>query len=212
MSRRLADRRERRPLPRTRARPARARGRVPGAAGAVRRVPRARGRPLPRPRLAARRVRAPLAEAPRRLPARRARAARREADAAAAIRGVPRAVDGRRSARQPSAGLGEDVRLRGEHVIGSGLELDGELIQLSAFRARTAAGARSAGSRGRAGGGELRRFPRWRHRPAALPRIDRVWGESRRRWDRVAHRRFAAMAADCGWRPQSLVKGESPHE
>lgn len=36
-------------------------------------------------------------------------------------------------ARQPSAGLGEDVRLRGERVIGSGLELDGELLQLSAF-------------------------------------------------------------------------------
>jgi hypothetical protein len=35
--------------------------------------------------------------------------------------------------RQPSAGLGEDVRLRSEHAIGSGLELDGELVQLSAF-------------------------------------------------------------------------------
>lgn len=35
--------------------------------------------------------------------------------------------------RQPSAGLGDDVRLRGERVIGSGLELDGELVQLSAF-------------------------------------------------------------------------------
>ena len=36
--------------------------------------------------------------------------------------------------RQPSAGIGEDLRLRGEQVIGSGLEFDGELIQLSAFR------------------------------------------------------------------------------
>ena len=36
--------------------------------------------------------------------------------------------------RQPSAGLGEDVRLRGERVVGSGLELEGEVIQLSAFR------------------------------------------------------------------------------
>jgi hypothetical protein len=36
-------------------------------------------------------------------------------------------------ARQPSAGLGEDVRIRGERVVGSGLELDGELLQLSAF-------------------------------------------------------------------------------
>ncbi len=35
--------------------------------------------------------------------------------------------------RGPSAGLGEDVRLRGPGVIGSGLELDGECIQLSAF-------------------------------------------------------------------------------
>jgi hypothetical protein len=43
------------------------------------------------------------------------------------------AVDGALQTRQPSAGLGEDVRLRGERVIGSGLELDGELIQLSAF-------------------------------------------------------------------------------
>jgi hypothetical protein len=33
----------------------------------------------------------------------------------------------------PSAGLGEDLRLRGPGVIGSGLELDGERIQLSAF-------------------------------------------------------------------------------
>ena len=43
-------------------------------------------------------------------------------------------VDGSLQSRQPSAGLGEDVRLRGEHVLGSGLELEGELIQLSAFR------------------------------------------------------------------------------
>jgi hypothetical protein len=35
--------------------------------------------------------------------------------------------------RRPSAGLGEDVRLEGSRVIGSGLELDGELLQLSAF-------------------------------------------------------------------------------
>ncbi len=38
-----------------------------------------------------------------------------------------------RATRGPSAGLGEDVRLRGTGVIGSGLELDGETIQLSAF-------------------------------------------------------------------------------
>jgi hypothetical protein len=35
--------------------------------------------------------------------------------------------------QQRSVGLGEDVRLRGAGVVGSGLELEGELIQLSAF-------------------------------------------------------------------------------
>jgi hypothetical protein len=35
--------------------------------------------------------------------------------------------------RADSVGLGEDVRLAGDRVIGSGLELDGELIQLCAF-------------------------------------------------------------------------------
>ncbi|GIU95806.1 MAG: hypothetical protein KatS3mg012_2263 [Gaiellaceae bacterium] len=40
--------------------------------------------------------------------------------------------------RRPSVGLGEDVRLRGERVVGSGLELEGELIQLSAFRSNDA--------------------------------------------------------------------------
>jgi hypothetical protein len=37
------------------------------------------------------------------------------------------------AAAQPSVALGNDVRLRGDRVIGSGLELDGELLQLSAF-------------------------------------------------------------------------------
>ena len=35
--------------------------------------------------------------------------------------------------RRPSAGLGQDLRLEGTALIGSGLELDGELLQLSAF-------------------------------------------------------------------------------
>jgi hypothetical protein len=35
--------------------------------------------------------------------------------------------------RGPSAGLGEDVRVASDTLIGSGLELDGELLQLSAF-------------------------------------------------------------------------------
>ena len=43
-------------------------------------------------------------------------------------------ISGAVTSRQPSAGLGEDVRLRGERLVGSGLELEGETIQLSAFR------------------------------------------------------------------------------
>ena len=49
-----------------------------------------------------------------------------------------------RTTRGPSAGLGEDVRLRGDGVIGCGLELDGETIQLSAFTSDDA-GARAFG-------------------------------------------------------------------
>jgi hypothetical protein len=49
------------------------------------------------------------------------------------LQGFLRAVAAAEPARQPSAGLGEDVRLRGAGVIGSGLELEGELVQLSAF-------------------------------------------------------------------------------
>jgi hypothetical protein len=43
------------------------------------------------------------------------------------------AVSSSATARQPSAGLGEDIRLRGVGVVGSGLALDQELVQLSAF-------------------------------------------------------------------------------
>ena len=49
---------------------------------------------------------------------------------------LPTIVESARQAevsRQPSAGLGEDIRLTGERAIGSGLELDGEVIQLSVF-------------------------------------------------------------------------------
>ena len=35
--------------------------------------------------------------------------------------------------RGPAAGLGVDLRLCGPAVVGSGLELEGELLQLSAF-------------------------------------------------------------------------------
>jgi len=38
------------------------------------------------------------------------------------------------ASRQPSVGLGEDLRLRNDRVIGSGLVLGDETIQLSAFR------------------------------------------------------------------------------
>jgi ARG/rhodanese/phosphatase superfamily protein len=38
-----------------------------------------------------------------------------------------------KTTRRPSAGLGEDLRLESAGVIGSGLELEGELLQLSAF-------------------------------------------------------------------------------
>jgi hypothetical protein len=44
------------------------------------------------------------------------------------------AIGGSLTTRQPSAGLGQDVRLRGDRVLGSGLELEDEVIQLSAFR------------------------------------------------------------------------------
>jgi len=66
---------------------------------------------------------------------------------ATSVERVSRFVDdvaGARATPGPSAGLGHDVRLRGDGVIGSGLELDGELIQLSAFTSDDA-GARAFG-------------------------------------------------------------------
>jgi len=48
--------------------------------------------------------------------------------------------------RQPSAGLGEDIRLSGERVLGYGLELEGEGTQLSVFRG---AGGRNRDAFGR---------------------------------------------------------------
>jgi len=35
--------------------------------------------------------------------------------------------------QEPSVGLGEDVRVSAKGLVGSGLELDGELLQLSAY-------------------------------------------------------------------------------
>lgn len=43
------------------------------------------------------------------------------------------AVAGAERTTGPAAGLGEDIRLQGERVVGSGLVLDGEVIQVSAF-------------------------------------------------------------------------------
>jgi len=49
------------------------------------------------------------------------------------VEGFLERVGSARATRGPSAGLGEDLRLRGESVVGSGLELGDELLQLSAF-------------------------------------------------------------------------------
>ena len=49
------------------------------------------------------------------------------------ISGFVEEIAGAAVTRGPSAGLGEDVRLRAERVIGSGLELDSELLQVCAF-------------------------------------------------------------------------------
>ena len=57
------------------------------------------------------------------------------------LAGFVEAVETATRARRPSAGLGEDVRLAGVGVVGSGLELDRELLQLCAF---TGGGARPA--------------------------------------------------------------------
>jgi hypothetical protein len=59
----------------------------------------------------------------------------------AAVERFAGAADAALVTRRPSAGRGDDLRLRGAGVVGGGLELDGELLHLSAF---TSAG----GSRG----------------------------------------------------------------
>ena len=43
--------------------------------------------------------------------------------------------------RRPSAGLGSDLRLQAAHAVGSGLELDGEVLQLTAYRTEGTDGA-----------------------------------------------------------------------
>ena len=57
----------------------------------------------------------------------------RDGKAAGDLRAFVHAADRALRRRQPSAGRGEDVRLRSDAVVGSGLELDGELVQLCAF-------------------------------------------------------------------------------
>jgi ARG and Rhodanese-Phosphatase-superfamily-associated Protein domain len=52
-----------------------------------------------------------------------------------AVAGFLASVSDAAAARRPSAGRGDDVRLTGGSILGSGLELDGELVQLSAFSA-----------------------------------------------------------------------------
>ena len=47
--------------------------------------------------------------------------------------------------RRPSAGLGDDVRLRGRRPVGSGLVLDGEVLGFARSRARTALERKSPG-------------------------------------------------------------------
>jgi hypothetical protein len=49
------------------------------------------------------------------------------------VEGFVSAVSKARRSRQLSVALGEDVRIRSTQVVGSGLELGGELIQLSAY-------------------------------------------------------------------------------
>ena len=57
----------------------------------------------------------------------------RKATSSEQLAGFVESVGAATRARQRSAGLGEDVRLHGERVVGSGLELEGELLQLCAF-------------------------------------------------------------------------------
>jgi hypothetical protein len=54
------------------------------------------------------------------------------------------AVTAARQSRRPSAGLGDDIRLRGTHVVGSGPEYEGELIQLCAFSSENRDGGASS--------------------------------------------------------------------
>jgi hypothetical protein len=64
---------------------------------------------------------------------------RLDGDAAKVLDAFLDAVAAAPRSRRKSPGLGEDVRLAGDRVIGSGLELDGELLQLCAFSSNSRA-------------------------------------------------------------------------
>jgi hypothetical protein len=62
----------------------------------------------------------------------------------AAVERFAGAADAALVTRQPSAGRGDDLRLRGAGVVGGGLSLDGELLQISAFTSDGGASGRIA--------------------------------------------------------------------
>ena len=157
---RLAHRREPRHLRGLRRPAAQARGRVPAPARPVRRRARDRRRPLPRHRLPARRLQrsSGRSSGPATCSTRSSGSTSDPADNER-IAGFVDEVAAASVTRGPSAGLGEDVRLRGPGVIGSGLELDGEPIQLSAFTSDGGADVRSGGSPDRAEDDNTKRGP-----------------------------------------------------
>jgi hypothetical protein len=89
--------------------------------------------------------------------------------------------------RGPSAGRGDDVRLSADTILGSGLELDGELLQLCAFTRDSGAGPRAGRITGRATGGSRegrRQINDDRSGAAASPSVDfdlgALWEQVRR--------------------------------
>ena len=144
-ARRLADRGPVRRVSRPRARP----GRAPCGVSAYARTVGGPARPRRRRRSAstgshARRRSPAVSEAARWLPARRARALDAVSAPLGQVERFASALTEATATRRPSAGRGEDVRLRGAGCRGSGLELDGELLQLSAFTADDARRSRIA--------------------------------------------------------------------
>jgi hypothetical protein len=89
--------------------------------------------------------------------------------------------------RGPSAGRGDDVRLSADTILGSGLELDGELLQLCPFTRDSGAGPRAGRITGRATGGSRegrRQINDDRSGAAASPSVDfdlgALWEQVRR--------------------------------